>query len=799
MNKRIGTFAYRATLVLLTLILLFLCTSALAAEGDYTKTNSTKRIAVSTKSSSNSDKCYIKKEPFEAAATVRVISKGAIIYLSGTAVNKYDNTWYITEDGYFVYSGDVEIKVGNASISIKNNTKGISTFKKSSYQYTKPYSASNKFSAAKGDTVLVVQKVTNSYGNTWYKTSDGKYVYSGDITTPAEYITLNSQEWLGVSTKNKTGSDQCYVKTNPFEDSTTVKTIAKNDYITIAGKVKNKYGNVWYKTNDGYFVYSDDLKLVEYLKTSSTKGIAVSTKKTTSSDKCYIKKEPFENSTTIRTVDKDVVIYLSGVVVNKYLNKWYITEDGYYVYSDDVNVKVNNASITVIESKQLIATTKKSTYLYSKPYDASTKKSIAKGNSVIIVQKVNNSYGNTWYKTSDGMYVYSGNISTPAEYIVINNQEWLGVSKKNKTDSDACFIKTAPIENATTVKTVAKDDFVSIESKIMNKYGEVWYKTNEGYFVDSDDIKLVDYLKTSSTRKIAVSSKQSTSSDICYIKEQPFENSSTIRTVNKGSVIYLSGTVVNKYANKWYITEDGYYVYSGDVSIKVSNASISVVESKQGVALTKKATYLYSRPYDASTKSSIAKGSTVIVVQKVKNSYGNIWYKTKDGKYIYSGNISTPTEYVVVDSTKRLGKSIRYNNSSNVCELRREPFDSAAKITNVEKGVVLFIDAKIVNKYGSVWYRTTNGDQFVYSGDITFVDYVNVSCNVSIGVSIRSRNDSNLCYQKATPFDSGKTIWIMDKGDAINITGAVINKYHNLWYVTGEGYYVYSGDLKTFE
>ncbi|MBQ7624762.1 MAG: RICIN domain-containing protein [Clostridia bacterium] len=54
----------------------------------------------------------------------------------------------------------------------------------------------------------------------------------------------------------------------PYEDAQTSKTVLINTQCNIVGSCRNAYGNLWYKTDDGYWIYKDYLTLVS-LKGSS--------------------------------------------------------------------------------------------------------------------------------------------------------------------------------------------------------------------------------------------------------------------------------------------------------------------------------------------------------------------------------------------------------------------------------------------------------------------------------------------------------------------------------------------------
>ncbi len=227
--------------------------SQITAYQPYTTLDSTPRIAKSIKEKTgdaDDDQCYLKDEPREASNTVDVAAKGTIIYLSGAVKNSAGNTWYKTEDGYFIYSGDLEILEANATIKSEETYNVVGVSKNSDcYLKDKPYEASDHHgkSVAKGKSVTIVAKVTNYHGNTWYKTSDGKYVYSGDVTT----YTITPLFDLNATFRNTEKRDS---HAAPYVDSADVKSYAKDATVTATQFVVNSHGNIWAKLSDGSYL-----------------------------------------------------------------------------------------------------------------------------------------------------------------------------------------------------------------------------------------------------------------------------------------------------------------------------------------------------------------------------------------------------------------------------------------------------------------------------------------------------------------------------------------------------------------
>ena len=424
-------------------ILLLSLNTALAVEGDYTRVDSIKRIATSTKANSGTDRCYLKATPFEAGTTKGTVGKGNVIYITGKVINKYENAWYITENGYFVYSGDIDIKVKDASFK-STSIQSIAKVTSADYLYVKPYDASEKTSISKGTHVRLVSKVVNSYGNTWYKTNNGKYIYSGCISTPSSYLTINSDKYLVVSTKDASSSDPCNIKKTPFESGSTVRKVAKNSSFVIIAKLKNSSGQTWYKTSDGYFVNSNDVKIPEYVELSCSYNRATSLKKNSGSDACFIKKTPYEAGVTVRKQEKGTSFAISGAVRNKYNNLWYRTNDGYYVYSGDVEVYTSTSSSA---SKQTAKITKQPTSVTVNDGDKATVTITAKGDGLTYQWYAKEAGANGFKKSSATGTSYRATISSANS----GRQVRCVVTDKygNKVTSDTVTLKARAVAKIT--------------------------------------------------------------------------------------------------------------------------------------------------------------------------------------------------------------------------------------------------------------------------------------------------------------------------------------------------------------
>ncbi len=182
----------------------------------------------------------------------------------------------------------------------------------------------------RNDIVKVIGYVYNSYGNLWYKINvNGKIGYTywnylevveADCIMPSNYI----------STKMTVTCSSKSVRTTPYGDSDTTRDVNKNDVLSIVGYVYNRYGNLWYAIGPDEYVYFSYLKENENNKAKSNyKYETLIVNKDTS-----CKKDPYAASDTTKSVKKGEKMIVVGYLINKYNNKWYLTNGGSYIYHE---------------------------------------------------------------------------------------------------------------------------------------------------------------------------------------------------------------------------------------------------------------------------------------------------------------------------------------------------------------------------------------------------------------------------------------------------------------------------------
>ena len=187
-------------------------------------------------------------------------------------------------------------------------------------------------------------------------------------------------------------------------------------------------------------------------------------------------------------------------------------------------------------------------------------------------------------------------------------------------------------------------------------------------------------------------------------------------------------TILDDVQNLNQVTYKGYH--------KVSNSDLFVT-NKYNVPV-------YDRPKkDSDPSDYIDEIHTVVDIESYTyNDVGNKWYKTKDGKFIYSGNIE-------VLKKQSIGWSIlpHFIIASDRAPLRAGCYNDTDVIERVKKDTAIDVDYAVKNGGGNVWYHATvNGNTgWIYSNHVQrgisekkIVDSINwllaIDCPVNISL-----------------------------------------------------------------
>ena len=271
--------------------------------------------------------------------------------------------------------------------------------------------------------------------------------------------------------------DSVPVRNRAYSPEPTVRTLAKNEKVTVVGRGKNSQGNLWYRLSDGTWVFSDNLTK-DTTNTAPAKPTLTVSKNnvTTSPVKFTWAKVANATEYDIRIFQGDTLKYskfsMTGTslsfsnmpagnytaylaAVNKSANRW--------TYSDTISFTVSPAAHTKCTTYNELGycttcgkvfnmspTTMSATYyavkddvpVRERPYSKEpTIKTLAKNEKVTVTGSGKNSLGKLWYRIIDGkdeFWIFSENLTktTPS---ITPAKPTLTVSKNNVPSSPVKF------------------------------------------------------------------------------------------------------------------------------------------------------------------------------------------------------------------------------------------------------------------------------------------------------------------------------------------------------------------------
>ena len=564
------------------------------------------------------------------------------------------------------------------------------TVTKFTHAYYEPYTDSDYYYSIEKDArVKAVAKVKNDLNDIWYQLTYRKstvYVHSSYL----------SEEWHSVKSIKTTFAMKLddYSHSEPFEASARVKAYSKGTRVTMVAEIKNKYGNTWYKTTDGTYIYSDDLVFQSKWKTEEkmTAVFAFNYQ-----DKSH--KQPYEASAAVKTYNKDAEVDVVESVRNDYNNLWYKLKDGSFVYKDDITEQWRQTSTFDIYYKF-----NKADESRKKPFESSAlTKSYSKGSVVRAVAAVKNKYGNTWYKLSDGSFIYSGDVD---EYykVVKSLDQYFWVT------SLTAVSHKYPDDSSDQAKAYLKGEYVHIVQEVKNYRGitggNTWYKTDKGTFLYSGDIEFRYEYITCQTGVYEAINYNNTRIEFC---STPFTDSNSA-TLQVGTLVTVFAAVKNSAGNTWYEIRENSgtrrwvwskcFRYVGNTagmitSLDFDTAAMSVI-ALGGYTYTGKAV----KPGVVVKAGSIklTKGTDYTVSYKNNVNAGTATV-TVTGKGSYKGTLSKTFK---IDPVKL--KSVTVNNPS--LPYRGRAIEAALKVTAEVNGTTrTFTTGKDKGKVFTVSYK----------------------------------------------------------------------------------------------
>lgn len=579
------------------------------------------------------DGAKVWSRPYSNKSThVRTEKKNAIVSVVGKTTNAHNNVWYKLSDGKWVYSGNVKQQLtlkynANGGKNAPGNQTVVSgiSFKTSSTKPTRvgynfkgwATSASSTTISYKPSTFYTINKNMTLYA-VWSKCSHA--TYDGGICKSCKYeYPLSPSNYSG--TFVVTNDNGAPVWSRPYSNqSKKVKTYDKNKSLKVVAKVTNitstgKKGNLWYKLDDGTYVYSGNVTQQYRVKYDANGG-----------------KNPPANQYFL--AGKSVKITSSKPTRVGYIFKgWGKADDSIFV-----------------------------------AYEAGDKYSKEKNLTLYAMwKKCSHKYNDSGIcKTCKYEYKLSLDTSSKNSYVVV--------------DSDGATIRNKPYSvSGSSVRKAKYLEVLSVSGHVSNAHGNKWYKLSDGNWIYSERIKVgykVTYNVNGGTNKPAnsgfVSGKLTISSKIPQRVGYVFMGWATSSTATKAT--YKAGDTysVKKNITLYAVWSKCTHDYKNNYGIcKTCKNEYSYVVTSFGNTVyainNKNGATTYKRPYAKTSEQvkTYKNKNFILVVGKTTNANGGVWYKLKDGSWIDDDYIKKYDTYNTIGDIPHKYATVMIGNSND--------------------------------------------------------------------------------------------------------------------------------------
>ena len=281
------------------------------------------------------------------------------------------------------------------------------------------------------------------------------------------------------------------------------------------------------------------------------------------------------------------------------------------------------------------------------------------------------------------------------------------------------------------------------------------------------------------------------------LRHYPSGSSSSVKSLEKGTLIYVSYEGKNNFGATWYRTSDGYYIFSGN-AVKFSDYSQEVIKFNNTIK-SESSTYKVCSNTDKKTAVRIepSEGNNIIgyadnesmlyIVASGANTAGAAWLKTSEGyyvkasemKFVASGKISgagfsgellniTGSYYASpVEDSSSSGSSV-YRITASALNVRTQPVDGDV-LTVIPNGAEVTV-TQILSGWGKVTYNGYEGwISLVYAQKVSDIDNPlkiesiilsknNIEVGEDIVCSVNVSGGDAYLYKFSLYDDSGKAI-----------------------------------------
>ncbi len=134
------------------------------------------------------------------------------------------------------------------------------------------------------------------------------------------------------------------VRYYPSGSSSAATYYEKGTIVYVAYSGQNNFGATWYKTGNGYYIYSGNLTALSSYSAEVTKFNNTSTSEdktytvqSASDTKTALRLEPAEGNNIVGYADNGTKLYITASGVNTVSAAWFLTEEGYYVKASEMS------------------------------------------------------------------------------------------------------------------------------------------------------------------------------------------------------------------------------------------------------------------------------------------------------------------------------------------------------------------------------------------------------------------------------------------------------------------------------
>ena len=597
--------------------------------------------SVSVTSSAKNTLCVVKngapirKGPYDTCAVVSKQNKNKILTSVQTLKNAYKNVWYKLSDGNYIYEENVVVHN-----SEKWNTGKVTEAPTCQKTGIKTYTCT-----VCGKTrTEVLPKTGHSYG------SDFMCKYGCGNYNPSSVKTVSS-----AANKLYVTSANSIAYSGPYTKCREVIGYKKGAMLNAVSTVKNGYGSIWYKLDNGNYIVNSN---VAVHNTHTWNGGTVTVSPTCMKEGKKVFTCTLCGHSETRTLGKVSHKYGSG----------FMCVYGCGNYDPD--------SVTAISGEQnKLYVITDGAAAYSGPYTSCARKATySAGKEITSVSTVKNGFKSVWYKLSGGNFIAS------ADVVIHNEHKW---DSGSVTRSATC---TAEGSKTCTCQICGKTEVRKIP-KLAHKFGSNHLCAYGCGTFDPDSVTEV------SAEKISLYVEKSS----IKAYSGPYTKCAEKATYKKGKMLTAVSSVKNGYGSTWYKLDDGSYVSNADVVVHKAHEWADTEITKPATCMEEGA---------GTRKCKICGKTEEVAIEMCEHDFGTN-FMCKYG----CGNFDPDSVEILSEETipLRIANDTVYAYSG--------PYTKCALTATYKRWTSVTAVATVKNGYGSVWYLLDNG-KYVSRADV---------------------------------------------------------------------------------